>query len=315
MSPGQCHIRSFCSKLQALLLRSIEAAIIMGSKTALVTGASRGIGRSVALELARNGFTVIIAARTLNKGEKHQHGLGRKATELPGSLEETARMIENEGGKAKCVRMDISNQKDTLASLEQVLKEYGGIDVFVNNAVYKGNGNEQLFLDLDDQDYRDMIQCNVLTPVAMIKRILGEMLRNNSGKIFHLSSSSIHMKPKYSVQEGGWDFAYSSTKAAIAKLIPMLAIEHKQTKLCFYNVEPGLVVTDLMRQRGKNYAASFGDVPPEVTAKVIGWLSTTSEKDATRFNGKSVYAPKLCEDLQLLDGYSEKKPDASLSKL
>jgi len=94
-----------------------------------------------------------------------------------------------------------------------------------------------------------MVQCNVLTPLAIIKRILPQMLIRKRGYIFQISSSSINLTPKFSVKEGGWDFGYSSTKAAISKLLPLLAIEHRKASLRFYNIEPGLVETELMKQR------------------------------------------------------------------
>ena len=189
----------------------------------------------------------------------------------------------------------------------------GGLRCVVNSGVYKGASDLARVLDLAPHDYRAMVQCNVLTPLAVFRAALRAMLRQGgAGSLVQVSSSSVGMTPRASVDKGGWDFGYVSTKAAIAKLMPLLALEHPPAPgapdaLRFFNVEPGLVVTELMKHKGLSgsYTAGFGDVPPQVAGAVVAHLCSQPFAAVSRFNGKSVYAPRLCEELQLLPGYKE----------
>lgn len=292
------------------------------NKVAFVTGASRGIGRAIALELAKSGHDLVLAARTVTAGEKHTHGIAinAKPETLPGSLEETAALARDFGVYVVMVRLDLKDMESGLNAVDLAMRELGKIDVFVNNAIYKGRGDLQRVLDLHVGDYAEMIQCNVMTPFAMIQKMLIEMLKRNSGIIVHMSTPSVRLEPKFPVGSGGWDFGYASSKAAMEKLIPLLAVEHPvESGLRFYNLEPGLVVTEIMKQKGvaSTFAKGFGDVPPEVAAKVVAWLCSLPTQDSMgkKFNGRVIYAPRLCEELGLIEGYREQKPKQNESKL
>mmetsp|Transcript_20331 Transcript_20331/g.44095 ORF Transcript_20331/g.44095 Transcript_20331/m.44095 type:complete len:132 (+) Transcript_20331:863-1258(+) len=130
-----------------------------------------------------------------------------------------------------------------------------------------------------------------------------------------VSSSSVNLRPRLPVDRGGWDFGYVSTKAAISKLAGILAVEHPEFRIM--NIEPGLVVTELMKHQGldAHYTSGFGSVPPEVTAKVVAHLCTAPLNQVHHLNGRSIYAPKMCQELQLIEGYLEKKPDPKASKI
>lgn len=124
------------------------------------------------------------------------------------------------------------------------------------------------------------------------------MLQRNEGFIFQIVSSSSTMTPTRSVKDGGWSFGYVAAKASVGKLIPLLAIENStKSNVFFYNIEPGLVVTEKMKSDGKaDLFRKWGDIPPQVPARVITHLVTNPEK---KFNGKEIYSPKFAHDLQL----------------
>ena len=133
-------------------------------RVALVTGASRGIGRAIALELGKCGFHVIIASRTVAAGEMNLHGITEGVSVLPGSLEETAALIKEQGATTTILRLDLKNASQCIEAIQNILVSHGRIDVFVNNAIYKGKGDLQRAMDLNETDYNEMIQCNLLTP-------------------------------------------------------------------------------------------------------------------------------------------------------
>ena len=111
---------------------------------ALVTGATRGIGRCGALALAKRGFDVAITGRTLHEGEGRADGRA-----IPGSLDKTAREIQELGASALPIAMDVTDRASIRAAFDATMKHWGRIDVLVNNAPYSGPGNDAKLLDID----------------------------------------------------------------------------------------------------------------------------------------------------------------------
>src|SRR6187399_1434057 len=111
---------------------------------AVVTGASRGIGRAGALALAEAGFDVVVSARTVKEGDGASDATSvnqdRNTVVVPGSLERTAQEIEERGRRALIVPMDLLDRDAVLALPATVLAEWGRIDALFNNAIYKGVG-------------------------------------------------------------------------------------------------------------------------------------------------------------------------------
>lgn len=92
-------------------------------KTLFITGASRGIGRAIALRAARDGANVVVAAKTVDPDPR-----------LPGTIHETAREIESMGGRALAVAVDVRDENQVQAAIEQAIKQFGHLDILVNNA-------------------------------------------------------------------------------------------------------------------------------------------------------------------------------------
>src|SRR5438046_278417 len=109
--------------------------LTLEGKTAIVTGASRGIGKAIALQLAADGADVVVCARSEDAGTSN----------LPGSLKETAAAIEATGRKVLAVRCDVTNDDDLQLLAEKTYERFGHVDILVNNA--GGAGPRSLFLE------------------------------------------------------------------------------------------------------------------------------------------------------------------------
>lgn len=253
-------------------------------KTALVTGASRGIGRATAIALAQVGFDVAISARTVHEGEMH-HDIP-----LPGSLDSTAAAIRECGREALPIAMDLLDARSVLSCLDRVLAHWGHLDVLVNNAVFQGPGTLDRVLDLRPEDLETLYRGNLFNQVALVQACARAMLARGSGRIVNLVSASATMDPPRPVDDGGWSFAYASSKAALLRLAGVMRVELADSDVLIFNVEPGLVLTESMKAKGmdEEFAAQWGGAPPSVPAAVISWLAQS--EDARALNGEMVSA-------------------------
>ncbi len=146
---------------------------------AFVTGASRGIGKAVAVHLARAGYDVALAARTIHEGEEREHSSTIKKSDtsaLPGSLDSTAALVEAEGRQAMSVYCDITDRVTLGSSVTQVLERWGRIDVLVNNARFIGPGHMDRILDTPIDVLGKHMEGNAMAPVILTKLVLPQMI-------------------------------------------------------------------------------------------------------------------------------------------
>jgi NAD(P)-dependent dehydrogenase (short-subunit alcohol dehydrogenase family) len=245
----------------------------VSEKVAFITGASRGIGAEAAVALAVAGYRVAITARTLASGEHHDH-VG-KSDALPGSLEATAAAVARVGGEALCLRADILDSQSMVAAAQAALAHFGRVDLLFNNAVYQGSGNIESLLAVTEEQLRAIYQGNVFTPLALVKAFLPGMLERGSGTILNMVSHSAFTDPPAAGDKGGWGFAYPSSKAALSRMAGSLRAEHPDAGLRVFNLEPGLVMTEVMRLAGIDEAvmARFKPCTPAAIAAVVAWLA------------------------------------------
>ncbi|MFT6274069.1 MAG: NAD(P)-dependent dehydrogenase (short-subunit alcohol dehydrogenase family) [Halioglobus sp.] len=275
----------------------------MKRKTAFVTGASRGIGAESAVALARSGFDVVITARTGVEGEAHDR-LG-KVTTLPGSLEVTAEAIRREGQKALALTADILDETMMLGAAAEALAEFGTVDLLFNNAIYQGDGNLSCVLNVKRSQIEAIMQANLYTPLALVKALLPRMLEAGQGTIINMVSYAAFNNPPAPGDQGGWGFAYPASKAALARMAGSLRTEHPNTGLRCYNLEPGMVFTEVMRAAGmtEELMARYKPVSAAAIAGVVAWLAE-NEPPTQWWSEDALRGPAIAKQLKLLDAAS-----------
>ncbi|TDC97258.1 SDR family oxidoreductase [Actinomadura sp. 7K507] len=270
---------------------------------ALVTGASRGIGRRTALALAAAGHDVAFTARTVGEGEGRippRHGAGT-AIPVPGSLDRTRAEIQALGARALPVQMDLLDRASVRGAAQTVLDAWGRVDVLVNNAVAHIGGAHERFLDLDVDVAERTVTANYLNQIVLLQAVLPAMLDQGGGTIVNLCSGSATSDPPAPPGEGGWGVAYSASKAAFGRLAGAVNAEYRERGVRAFNLDPGFVVTEAGAARGGLDALKgkgFEPTPEEAPAAAVVWLATDAA--AETFLGRVVWTPKLVADRALL---------------
>lgn len=262
-------------------------------KVAFITGASRGIGRGCALELAKRGFDLVLTARTVTGAERYEHSSTVKQSAsdpLPGSLEKTAAEVRDLGADALVIKLDLSVRADWPAAIEGALERYGRIDVLVNNGRYIGPGHMDPFEETPVELLEQMLLCNVVAPLHLIKLCLPIMMRQGGGIIINVTSSAGEREIDAPIGKGGWGLGYSITKAAFNRMVPGLAKELRAHNIAVIGLMPGFVGTERMAIELKEFGfdASKG-LPVENPGRVCAMLATA--EDPLYFSGRDIYGP------------------------
>lgn len=201
-------------------------------QVALVTGASRGIGQSVGCHLAARGVSVGITARD------------------EAGLEVTRRQIEDAGARAILVPGDVTSPDDVDHVVTTVTQELGPIDILVNNAGRAGAGSAN-FVDIDRQDWWNVVEVNLLGPMLFMQAVLPSMIERDRGRIFNMGSLIANGRVR------GFSH-YAVSKTALLRLTDTVALELESTGVSLFDVSPGLVRTDMTEEVGV-----FRDIPDE----------------------------------------------------
>jgi 3-oxoacyl-[acyl-carrier protein] reductase len=187
-------------------------------RVALVTGASRGIGRAIAVRLAAQGAVVCAAARGDN-------------------ARETADAISAAGGRASAHRLDVTDGASVAAFFDAVTAQHGRVDVLVNNA---GITRDQLMLRMKRQDWDAVIDTNLTGAFACVQGILKTMVRQRAGRIISISSVVGQMG-------NAGQANYAASKAGLIGFSKSLAREVASRNITVNVVAPGLVDTDMTK--------------------------------------------------------------------
>ena len=263
-------------------------------KVAIITGASRGVGKQAALDFARRGVHVVLAARTVEADDA-----------LPGTLGETLKEIEALGGQAIAVATDLASEDDLKALVQAAVDRFGGVDILINNAAATNGPIWQTrFLDLSRADWLYQFDVNVHAPFTLIQLVVPIMEARGGGRIVNLSTGSgevfrLPEEPRKLDAVGGFSLAvpgYYSSKRALDRLGNCLAPELVQKNIAIIGMHPGLVATELVAIRVKE--AGLDDsvaVSMKVPARMLVYFSAC--ESPMDYTGRLFWAEREMADM------------------
>jgi len=278
----------------------------LGGKSAVVTGAARGIGRAIAVEFAANGADVLLIDIA---GPVSVASDAKPAT--PADLEETLRQVKAYGRKGETVRLDIRDLPALRKAADHAETIFGKIDIVVANAAIQ---RWKPLLDMQDEEWRDVIDNNLNGTANTLRAFAPKMVARRHGRIIVLSS----MQGKHGTKDAS---SYSASKWGILGLMKSAALELGQYNITVNALIPGLVDTPLTRyeKRLSETMAETGQKPPsnptpqqawDVRAPTVplkvGWLQPDDISPAAVFLASDAAAMVTGAEYEVTGGDSAK---------
>lgn len=235
------------------------------SKVALITGATRGIGKQIALTLAKEGYDIVINYRKENE-----------------DLENTQKELAEIGVEVLAVQGDVSNYEDCERFVKQVIEKFGHIDVLVNNA---GITRDSLLIRMKEEDFKQVVDTNLGGTFNVTKNVISYMMKAHSGRIINISSV-------VGVAGNAGQTNYSASKAGIIGFTKSLAKEVASRNILVNAIAPGFIETDMtgvLKEEIRNEIAK--NIPikrmgsAEEVAKVVKFLAS---EDSSYITGQVI---------------------------
>jgi NAD(P)-dependent dehydrogenase (short-subunit alcohol dehydrogenase family) len=267
-------------------------------KVVIVTGASRGVGRQAAIDFARRGAKVVLAARTLDQDPSQ-----------PGSLSEALQLIETLGGEALPVQTDLANRADLHKLVDVAVTRFGGIDVLVNNAaVTTGSAWSKKFLDLTYEEWLHQFDVNLHAPFTLMQLVTPIMAARGGGRIINLSTGSgeVFRLPEERVPLEsivGRNLivpGYYASKRALDRLANIIAPELRRMNVFVIGMNPGWVATEIVQARleKQSFNPKEGDNRPvamTIPARMIVYFASC--ENPQEYTGRLFWAEREMAEL------------------
>lgn len=214
---------------------------LLTEKTAFITGAGKGIGRATALALANEGVNVGLIART------------------EADLVKLSKEIKSLRGRVAYSVADVSDLEQVEAAVEKLTAELGTADILINNA---GIGKYGPFLELEPEDWKRVIDVNLMGMYYVTRTVLPQMIKKNGGDIINISSSS-------GLRGSEGSSAYSASKFGVLGMTESLSQEVRKNNIRVFALTPSRVVTDLTFKEGETEKEKEKFMQPEDIAEYM----------------------------------------------
>lgn len=228
--------------------------MLLQGRVALITGAGRGIGRSIALAFAREGARVAITGRTRER------------------LDYVAAEITASGGDARPSTMDVNRDADVTAATVSVLSEWGQIDILVNNAGIDLGGGQTPVWATTTEEWDSIMNTNLRGMFLCCQAVIPHMMERSSGTIINIGSSSGR-------RADNTYGPYAASKWGVVGYTTSLASSLRPHGVRVNGINPGWVDTDMARASDPNGSPEWST--PEEIAEVALFLATTAPRDMT----------------------------------
>lgn len=220
--------------------------------TAIVTGGAKGIGKAIVEELAKNGINLVI---NYNKSEQAAKDLRQELTQ--------------DGCNVEIYKADVSKREEAKRLVSFAKEKFGEIDILINNA---GIDKWQLFTDITDEDWDEIISCNLNSAFYMTQEVVKDMIHNKKGTIINISSI-------WGITGASCEVAYSVSKAGMDGLTKALAKELAPSGIRVNSIAPGAIMTDMNKNLTNEEIEEVNNqIPlgrfgtPQEVAKCAKWL-------------------------------------------
>jgi NAD(P)-dependent dehydrogenase (short-subunit alcohol dehydrogenase family) len=266
----------------------------LAGKVAIITGASRGVGKQAALDLARRGVNLVLAARTVEPD-----GV------LPGTLGETLAQIEELGASAIAVQTDLAKEEDLKRLVDAAVERFGGVDILVNNAAATtGEMWTHGFLGLSREDWRYQFDVNLHAPYTLMQLCVPIMAARGGGRIINITTGSgevFREVEEPTALESNGEFSlivpgYFASKRALDRLGNVVAPDLARQNVYVIGMHPGLVATELVAIRVAEAGLdNEGAVPMEVPSRMIAYFAAC--ENPKEYTGRLFWAERELADM------------------
>jgi NAD(P)-dependent dehydrogenase (short-subunit alcohol dehydrogenase family) len=268
----------------------------LAGKVAIITGASRGVGKQAALDMAKRGVKLVLAARTVDPDEV-----------LPGTLGETLAEIEALGSEAIAVQTDLAREEDLKNLVDKAVERFGGVDILVNNAAATtGEMWTHGFMGLSREDWKYQFEVNLHAPYTLMQLCAPIMEKRGGGRIVNVTTGSgevFRMEEEPTALEANGEFSlivpgYFASKRALDRLGNVIAPELARKNIWVIGMHPGLVSTELVAIREEQAGlATEGAVPMEVPSRMIAYFAAC--EDPKEYTGRLFWAERELADMAI----------------
>jgi NAD(P)-dependent dehydrogenase (short-subunit alcohol dehydrogenase family) len=273
-----------------------QTELDLAGKVAIITGASRGVGKQAALDLARRGVNVVLAARTVEPDSV-----------LPGTLGETLQQVEAIGVGAIAVQTDLAKEEDLNNLVDKAGERFDGVDILVNNAAATtGEMWTHGFLGLSRRDWRYQFDVNLHAPYTLMQLCVPIMAARGGGRIVNVTTGSGEVFREVEeppALEANGEFSlivpgYFASKRALDRLGNVIAPELARQNIYVVGLHPGLVATELVAIRVEEAGlANESAVPMEVPSRMISYFAAC--ENPKEYTGRLFWAERELADMAI----------------